>query len=198
MELPTAEDVNARRVAKFHDAITAALDAPAHAAFRDLVLGYTHEHDVPLVDIAAALAVMTRQEPGEFLLPPDSAPPVRERPARGVGGPRPVYATYRIGVGYRQRVTPGQIVGALANEGGLARADFGRIDIRADYSLVELPTELTKATQQALTRTRIAGQPLNLRVERPSRESGTRPGASRRGKPAASARRTRRPSDVTP
>ncbi|WP_035957696.1 DEAD/DEAH box helicase, partial [Parafrankia sp. EUN1f] len=77
MELPTAEDVNARRVAKFHDAITAALDAPAHAVFRDLVLGYTREHDVPLADIAAALAVMTRQEPGEFLLPPDSAPPVR-------------------------------------------------------------------------------------------------------------------------
>ncbi|EFC82523.1 helicase-related protein, partial [Parafrankia sp. EUN1f] len=194
MELPTAEDVNARRVAKFHDAITAALDAPAHAVFRDLVLGYTREHDVPLADIAAALAVMTRQEPGEFLLPPDSAPPVRERPARGVGGPRRVYAVYRIGVGHRQRVTPGQIVGALANEGGLARADFGRIDIRADYSLVELPADLTKATQRALTRTRIAGQPLNLRAERPSRESGARPGTGRRGKPAPSARRTRRPA----
>ena len=193
MELPTAADVNARRVAKFHDAITAALDAPAHAVFRDLILGYTREHDVPLADIAAALAVMTRQEQGEFLLPPDTAPAARERPGRGAGGPRPVYATYRIGVGHRQRVTPGQIVGALANEGGLDRADFGRIDIRADYSLVELPVDLTKDTQQALTRTRIAGQPLNLRAERPSRESGARLGVSRRGKPAPSARRTRRP-----
>ncbi|MBL7488141.1 DEAD/DEAH box helicase [Frankia sp. AgW1.1] len=195
MELPTAEDVNARRVAKFHDAITAALDTPAHAVFRDLVLGYTHEHDVPLADIAAALAVMTRQEPGEFLLPPDTAPPARERPARdrparGAGGPRPVYASYRIGVGHYQRVTPGQIVGALANEGGLDRADFGRIDIRADYSLVELPADLSKDAQRALTRTRIAGQPLNLRPERPSRE----PGANRRGNPAPSARRTRRPT----
>jgi ATP-dependent RNA helicase DeaD len=193
MELPTAADVNARRVAKFHDAITAALDAPAHAVFRDLILGYTREHDVPLADIAAALAVLTRQEQGEFLLPPDTAPAARERPGRGAGGPRPVYATYRIGVGHRQRVTPGQIVGALANEGGLDRADFGRIDIRADYSLVELPVDLTKDTQQALTRTRIAGQPLNLRAERPSRESGARLGVSRRGKPAPSARRTRRP-----
>ncbi|MCK9899976.1 ATP-dependent RNA helicase [Parafrankia colletiae] len=198
MELPTAEDVNAQRVAKFHDAITAALDAPAHAVFRDLVLGYTHEHDVPLADIAAALAVMTRHEQQEFLLPLDIAPPARDRPARdrparGAGGPRPVYATYRIGVGHRQRVTPGQIVGALANEGGLDRADFGRIDIRADYSLVELPTDLPKDTQQALTRTRIAGQPLNLRAERPSRESGARLGVSRRGKSAPSARRTRRP-----
>ncbi|MCM3883329.1 DEAD/DEAH box helicase [Frankia sp. R82] len=194
MELPSAADVNARRVAKFHDAITAALDAPAHAVFRDLILGYTHEHDVPLADIAAALAVMTCQEPGEFLLPPDTAPPARESHPRGVGRPRRVYATYRIGVGHRQRVTPGQIVGALANEGGLDRADFGRIDIRDDYSLVELPTELTKATQRALTRTRIAGQPLNLRPERPSRESGARPGSSRRGKPAPSARRTRSPA----
>ena len=193
MELPTAADVNARRVAKFHDAITAALSAPTHAVFRDLVLDYAHEHDVPLADITAALAVMTCREPGDFLLPPDTAPPARERPARGAGGPRPVYATYRIGVGHRQRVTPGQIVGALAGEGGLNRADFGRIDIRADHSLVELPATLTEGTQRALARTRIAGQPINLRPERPSRAAGARPGASRRGKPAPSTRRTRRP-----
>jgi ATP-dependent RNA helicase DeaD len=48
-------------------------------------------------------------------------------------------ATYRIAVGKRHKVEPRQIVGALANEGGLNRGDFGHIQIRPDFSLVELP-----------------------------------------------------------
>ena len=51
-------------------------------------------------------------------------------------------ATYRIAVGKRHKVEPRQIVGAIANEGGLAAQDFGHIDIRADHSLVELPADL--------------------------------------------------------
>ena len=37
-------------------------------------------------------------------------------------------AAYRIEVGKRHKVEPRQIVGALANEGGLSRGDFGHID----------------------------------------------------------------------
>ena len=36
-------------------------------------------------------------------------------------------AAYRIEVGKRHKVEPRQIVGALANEGGLSRGDFGYI-----------------------------------------------------------------------
>ena len=53
-------------------------------------------------------------------------------------------ATYRIAVGKRHKVEPRQIVGAIANEGGLSRQDFGHIDIRGDHSLVELPADLPR------------------------------------------------------
>jgi ATP-dependent RNA helicase DeaD len=53
-------------------------------------------------------------------------------------------------------------VGAIANEGGLSRRDFGRIDIRGDYSLVELPADLGPETWAALARTRISGQRIHL------------------------------------
>ena len=39
---------------------------------------------------------------------------------------------------------PGAIVGAIANEGGLHRSDFGHITIKLDHSLVELPAKLSK------------------------------------------------------
>jgi ATP-dependent RNA helicase DeaD len=71
-------------------------------------------------------------------------------------------ATYRIRVGRRHKVQPGAIVGALANEGGLTRQDFGHIDIKTDHSLVELPAELSPGTLDALSRTRISGQLIEL------------------------------------
>jgi ATP-dependent RNA helicase DeaD len=65
-------------------------------------------------------------------------------------------------VGKRHKVEPRQIVGALANEGGLDRADFGHIDIRGDHSVVELPAELSPQTWAALERTRISGKLIEL------------------------------------
>ena len=60
-------------------------------------------------------------------------------------------ATYRISVGKRHKVEPRQIVGAIANEGGLGRNDFGHIDIRiGDHSLVELPADLPSGTAERL------------------------------------------------
>jgi ATP-dependent RNA helicase DeaD len=71
-------------------------------------------------------------------------------------------ASYKIAVGKRHRVEPRQIVGALANEGGLGRNDFGRITIRPDYSLVELPAKLPGPVWEKLKETRISGKLIEL------------------------------------
>ena len=54
------------------------------------------------------------------------------------------------------------IVGALANEGGLRSQDFGRIDIRSDHSLVDLPADLPDDVVKKLRKTRISGQLIEL------------------------------------
>ena len=71
-------------------------------------------------------------------------------------------ATYRISVGKRHKVEPRQIVGAIANEGGLSRSDFGAIAIRPDFSLVELPADLAPEVWDKLRTTRISGQLIDL------------------------------------
>lgn len=88
--------------------------------------------------------------------------------------------TYRIAVGRRHKVEPRQIVGALANEGGLRRQDFGHIDIRGDFSIVELPATLPPGTTDRLSRTRISGQLIELR-EWQERGGGRREGGRRDG-----------------
>jgi ATP-dependent RNA helicase DeaD len=174
VQLPSVEDVNAQRVAKFADSITDSLGASGIELFRSLVEDYEREHDVPMADIAAALAVQSRD--GEaFLLspepPPDRRPKQRQdraaKSARSAGeGPKNGFATYRIAVGKRHKIGPGAIVGAIANEGGLHRSDFGHITIKPDFSLVELPAKLPRETLKALERTRISGVLINLQPDR--------------------------------
>ncbi|MDN5572035.1 MAG: DEAD/DEAH box helicase, partial [Propionibacteriaceae bacterium] len=187
MALPSADDINATRLSRFDDAITAALGEDERIAFfRDVVTHYVNEYDVPDVDVAAALAlVLQGDEP--MLMEPEPEQPLRTfeeragRRGRDSGDdrpPRPVrspgdsrFATYRISVGRRHKVAPRMIVGALANEGGLGRGDFGRIDIRADHSLVELPPNLPSETWQRLASTRVSGKLIELQLDdgRPQR-----------------------------
>ncbi|MDP7733360.1 DEAD/DEAH box helicase [Mycobacterium paragordonae] len=191
-ELPTVEDVNAQRVAKFADSITDALGSQGIELFRRLVEDYEREHDVPMADIAAALALQSRD--GEaFLLSPDPPPERRrERKERDESRERPErprqtkpFTTYRIDVGKRHRIGPGAIVGAIANEGGLHRSDFGHIAIGPDFSMVELPAKLPRETLKKLEHTRISGVLINLRPDRGSGSAGGRSHAGGRENPRA-------------
>ncbi|BCO35031.1 ATP-dependent RNA helicase [Mycobacterium heckeshornense] len=191
-ELPTVDDVNAQRVAKFADSITDALGSPGVELFRSLVEDYEREHNVPMADIAAALALQSRNGEEFFMAPEPPEPPrprrtgvrTEGRTAKPVRKPGAGMATYRIGVGKRHRVGPGAIVGAIANEGGLHRSDFGHITIGSDFSLVELPARLPRATLKALEHTRISGIPINLRPDRATRNGPRRGRAQPRRKPA--------------
>jgi ATP-dependent RNA helicase DeaD len=56
MDLPSVETVNDRRITRFKDRITTALAASDLAMFRSVIEQYETEHDVPAIEIAAALA----------------------------------------------------------------------------------------------------------------------------------------------
>jgi ATP-dependent RNA helicase DeaD len=182
MQLPSADDVNATRLSRFDDAITSALEQTTRIdRFRDIIQHYVRNNDVPEADVAAALAVVAQGETPLLIDPAqEMRPPRDDRPDRS--GPRPdrggrperggerrqrgrsdvPMATYRIAVGKRHKVEPRQIVGAIANEGGLSRGDFGHIDIRGDHSLVELPADLPGGAWDKLKGTRISGKLIEL------------------------------------
>ena len=114
-ELPTVDHVNAQRVAKFSDSITDALGAPGFEMFRRMIEDYERENDVPMVDIAAALAAQSR-DGEQFLMsepPPEKRRERDDRPGRDDRGPkrsrerRRRFATYRIAVGKRHKVSAG-------------------------------------------------------------------------------------------
>jgi len=199
MHWPSVDDVNATRLARFDDSITAALGSTDRISrFREIIAHYVEHHDVPEADVAAALAVVAQGETPLLLDPADE--PKRAtfsrdaRDSKGDGkrqpregrGPAEGFSTYRIAVGKRQKVEPRQIVGALANEGGLARQDFGAIRIMPEFSLVDLPSNLPPETFKRLGGTRIGGKLIELRLD-------TGPGGPRGGRGGGRPRDGKRP-----
>ncbi len=67
MELPTTEVINDKRIGKFKQRITDTLAGERNALFTQMIEQYQQEHEVPVEDIAAALAQMLQGD-AEFLL----------------------------------------------------------------------------------------------------------------------------------
>ncbi|QCP05968.1 DEAD/DEAH box helicase [Brevibacterium sp. CS2] len=178
LTLPTVEQLTSTRIERFQNRITEALSGLDLSEVRPVIEQYEQVHDVPAKEIAAALAVLLLD--GESLTAQPLPEPKRkqredrgERGERGPRGPRSREGmrTYRLAVGRNERVQPGGIVGALANEGGLTSGQIGHIDIRSNHSLVDLPDDLPQSVFDRLSGTRVQGKRIDLRPDtgRPGR-----------------------------
>jgi len=72
------------------------------------------------------------------------------------------FETFRIEVGDQHGVKPGNIVGAIANEAGLDSKNIGRVDIRDDHSLVDLPSGMPAEIFKHLKKVWVSGQQLRI------------------------------------
>jgi ATP-dependent RNA helicase DeaD len=177
MGLPSVDDVNEQRVARFKAAVRGALETEELGLYREVAQACQDETGAEMVDIAAALARLLRggddlflSERAESFNAPESRPrPTRQetdRPGRREQSRDDSdKATYRIEVGRVHGVKPGNIVGAIANEGGLDSAAIGRVVIRDQFSLVDLPRSLDAKVLGHLGSVRVAGQALKIRED---------------------------------
>ena len=122
---------------------------------------------------ALDLASVEREQP---LVPGVGAPRERrERDDRGDRGdrehrerraPMPLgegRVRCRTALGTRDGIAAKNLLGAILNEGGLARDAIGRIQIRETFSLIELPEDGIDRLLGKLKDTRVAGKALKLR-----------------------------------
>ena len=189
MQLPSVADVNEQRILKFKETVANAVRGGGGNVFQPLIEEIEREQNLPAVELAAALASLL-QGPTPFLLTPKSrAPhaasqpdwlsgepesgrgptageiePTSEPRARHSSTKGPRLETYRIEVGHAHGVQPGNIVGAIANEAGLDGRYIGHIDIRGDYSFVDLPAGMPEETFDSLQAVRVRG--VELRISR--------------------------------
>jgi len=145
---------------------------------RPLQMDHTLREEVPPPPVERSPYAERAQRPERertFTTERPSRTPRPERPASPRSFTESSLARYRIEVGRQQGVSPKEIVGAIANEGGIEGKFIGQIHLFDDYSTVELPANLPADVLATLKRTRVCQQPLNIRVCAPGESEPIRP-----------------------
>ena len=199
MMIPDAKAINAIRIKRFKDCITTTLEKKESAFYLKLLNEYQVETEAAPMEIAAALASMLHGD-RSLILDEKAESRNRDYESRGdsnrsEGGfgrretnsddrPRRTSGketrrrgteveTFRIEVGSIHGVKAGNIVGAIANEAGLDSNEIGSIQIRDDFSTVDLPAGMPRDIFRILGRAWVVGR--QLRISKLSDHASERP-----------------------
>lgn len=180
LQLPTREQVAGHRINQFKERIGQVLENEKLKSFHEILESYQQEHQVEYSDIASALAFMVQGERPFVDLKPERKAPEQNRQTRtrtDQDSPRSRrqshsrgdaphseegMLTYRLDVGITHGVSPGNIVGAIANEAGLDSQHIGRIKLYDEYSTVDLPDGMPADIFQQLKKTRVCDRRMDL------------------------------------
>ena len=173
MLLPTAKIINEQRVNNFKQRITDTLDNQELAIFEELILDYQKEHEIDAFKISSALALMAQGTEPLLLNEKEinqasfdeknknkisvsvHAESLKDNPAIKM-------RRYRVAVGRKDNIKPGNVLGAIANEAEISSEFIGAIQIFQDFTTVDLPDEMPKETLQILKNTRVFDKKLNI------------------------------------
>jgi ATP-dependent RNA helicase DeaD len=189
MEVPSNASINQNRLDRLRQKLTGTLQQPVCTSEERALLGEILQRVALEQDCSPeqlALAALELGLGGKPLLlqgqerwtqPPQGGSASRERDRdrprggdqrpfndrsreRGDDGPEEHMERFRIEVGWRDRVKPGNIVGAIANESGLAGRSIGKIRIFDAHSTVDLPKGMPDDVFDDLRRLRVMNKEL--------------------------------------
>ncbi|MFN6337745.1 MAG: DEAD/DEAH box helicase [Cyanobacteriota bacterium] len=176
MEVPTNASINQGRLNRLETNLSDLLAQPPfteeeRVLVSELLRRLAREQGVEPERLAeAALGLALGGKP--LLLKDERREPIAEatpkrrprdsRPVESDTGPEAHMERFRLEVGWRDRVRPGNIVGAIANEGGLTGRSIGRIRIYDSHTTVDLPRGISEEVVANLQRLRVMNKELQL------------------------------------
>ena len=182
MGLPEAPAATASELAAFRRELRRALREDDLAA-QMLVLEPLFE-EFSAVEVAAAAAALLRRRgtaPAEAShTPAPRAEAAMRTPATDAPtGPAPsAIARLYVGVGSRDGIRPGDLVGAIAGEANIPGSAVGRIEIRDTFSIVEVQADAAEKVIRAVNGTTIKGRSVRVDYDRAG-DRARKPGGPR-------------------
>ncbi|WP_293746055.1 DEAD/DEAH box helicase [uncultured Paraglaciecola sp.] len=191
MTIPSISELNETRLSRFKNSVIEAMGDSSIETLIPIVESIQAETEAAPEVIMAALAKIAQgDEP--LILKESDRPDLNARPPRNdrndrndraprerggrnerggervkrerkSGPPSEGMQRYRIEVGHTHGAKPGNIVGAIANEANISSKNIGSIEIYDNFSTVDLPKDMPKATRETLQKTRVAGRSLGMR-----------------------------------
>jgi len=121
-------------------------------------------------EVAAAAAALLRRRPAAAAQGTASAGAAPERTAAperpSAGAPGAAYTRLYVGIGSRDGIRPGDLVGAIAGEAGIQGTQVGKIEIRDTFSIVEVHAGVAERVIQSLNGTTMKGRSLRVDYDR--------------------------------
>ena len=159
-DLPTPAQIRARESEGNVETVIAALEDGAGAGYEAMVTaltgrGYTAEQ---IAAAALALRFPVKDLPAEIVGPANRA--VRRAEIRA-GAPLAVPANFTdvvVDIGSGSNVEAKHLVGAITERSGLSGREIGKIQIKDDHSLVQVPLDKVGSVVDAMEGCKICGQ----------------------------------------
>jgi hypothetical protein len=167
--LPTAADAAEQRAEKLRSRLVRV--AETENLDRELMaLAPLFERYDPALVAAAALKLVAGQggQPAGRVAP-------EAAPTAGAPAAVPSFAKVWIGVGRKDNVKPGDLVGAIVNECKVSAEMLGKIEVRELFCLVEVRADVAEAIATGLTGVKLRGRRLTARVDRGAGPPSRRP-----------------------
>jgi len=169
--LPTSADAAEQRAEKLRSRLVRVAETE-NLDKELLALAPLFERYDPALVAAAALKLVGGQggQPTGRVAP--DAAPAAGSPAAAV----PSFAKVWVGVGRKDNVKPGDLVGAIVNECKVSAELLGKIEVRELFCLVEVRADHAEPIAAGLTGVKLRGRRLTARVDRGAGPPSRRPG----------------------
>ncbi|MDO8677336.1 MAG: DEAD/DEAH box helicase [Acidobacteriota bacterium] len=179
LNLPTEADLKKRRLEATKETLREQLAEGGLDEVREIVESLVQDFDI--LDVAAAAVKMIHDAfdkstgEGEVDESRDEARRSGRDSGRDERGPRDSRAPrprqsgammlLRLSVGKEESIRPADLVGAIAGEAKISSSAIGAIKIHDDYSLVEVPADLSDKIIAALRTTKIRGHKVTIQAK---------------------------------
>ncbi|MEX0773350.1 MAG: DEAD/DEAH box helicase [Balneolales bacterium] len=157
MSMPSMAQVRESRMAGFVNELSETLEQGGLRPYIEQIEALVDDRFTP-VEVAGALLKLQLEGDGSN---DDSSPPA---------GPSKSYndkdmVTVHFNVGKKNKIHPGDLVGAIAGEAGIPGDVIGNIEIERDFSLVDIPGKYVPTVISAMKNNQVKGNKVRAKVE---------------------------------
>ena len=175
MDVPSDAEINQQRLDNLQQQLSDLVSEPVpedrqqEVALMGEILQRLQRESDATPDQLALAALRLAQGDSPLLVVPQPPMPVNNRNPQGRGQDRrspgrvpQSMERFRVEVGWQDRIKPGHLVGAIANESGLDGRQIGKITIFDDYSTVDLPEGMPPELMKRLQGVRVMQKELRI------------------------------------
>ena len=174
MDVPSDAEINQQRLDNLQQRLSDLISEPVPedrqqevALMGEILQRLQRESDVTPDQLALAALRLAQGDSPLLVVPQPPMPANNRSQGRGQDRRSPgrvpqSMERFRVEVGWQDRIKPGHLVGAIANESGLDGRQIGKITIFDDYSTVDLPQGMPPELMKRLQGVRVMQKELRI------------------------------------